>query len=354
MRMAALLSITSLCLATALGCARVAYAISGEPVYGAQLEGFEYPWPVSHFSFTSQGQTLDMAYMDAKPAAPNGRAVVLLHGKNFCAATWRDTIHALLDAGYRAIAPDQIGFCKSTKPAHYQYTLQQLAANTRALLQSLGISRATLMGHSLGGMLAMRYALTFPDDVDQLVLVDPIGLEDWKAKGVPWQSVDAWFQQELKTTAESIRAYQRATYYAGTWDARYDEWVEMLAGLYRGRGRDSVAWNAALIDDMAFTQPVFYEFEHLATPTLLIIGDKDTTAVGKNLAPPAVRARLGNYPLLAKAAVARFPRGRLIEFADLGHAPQIQAPERFRQALIEAMHAPMPRAPAGGGGSAPK
>ena len=64
----------------------------------------------------------------------------------------------------------------------------------------------------------MRYALTFPDDVEQLVLVNPIGLEDWKAKGVPWQSVDAWYQQELKTTADSIRDYQRSTYYAGTWE----------------------------------------------------------------------------------------------------------------------------------------
>ncbi len=86
----------------------------------------------------------------------------------------------------------------------------------------------------------MRYALTFPDDVEQLVLVNPIGLEDWKAKGVPWQSVDAWYQQELKTTADSIRDYQRSTYYAGTWDAKYERWVQMLAGLYRGPGHDIV------------------------------------------------------------------------------------------------------------------
>ena len=78
------------------------------------------------------------------------------------------------------------------------------------------------------------------------MLVDPIGLEDWKAKGVPWQSVDAWYQQELKTTADSIRDYQRTTYYAGTWDAKYERWVQMLAGLYRGPGHDIVAWNAAL------------------------------------------------------------------------------------------------------------
>jgi pimeloyl-ACP methyl ester carboxylesterase len=313
-------------------------AAEDTPAYGPELQGFEYPWPVSYFTFTSQGEAMHMAYMDVKPtAAANGKIAVLFHGKNFCAATWEDTIAALREAGFRVIAVDQIGFCKSTKPAHYQFTLQQLAGNTHALLVSLGIEHATVIGHSMGGMLGTRYALMYPDAVDQLVLVDPIGLEDWKEKGVPWQSVDAWYQTELKTGADSIRNYQRATYYAGTWDSKYDRWVQMLAGLYRGPGRDLVAWNAALVDDMAMTQPVFYEFEKISVPVLLIIGDKDNTAVGKNLAPPEIRATLGNYPVLGKQAAARMPHARLVEFPDLGHAPQIQAPDRFHRALFEGL-----------------
>jgi pimeloyl-ACP methyl ester carboxylesterase len=65
------------------------------------------------------------------------------------------------------------------------------------------------------------------------------------------------------------------------------------------------------------------------------VGDKDTTAIGKSLAPPAVRATLGNYPVLGKAAAARMPHAQLIEFPDLGHAPQIQAPAVFHQALFD-------------------
>jgi pimeloyl-ACP methyl ester carboxylesterase len=331
--------LVTLCFGVAVagGAASSAGAADDEPAYGPELQGFAYPWPVSHFSFTSQGEALDMAYMDVKPVTPNGGTALLLHGKNFCAATWQNTIAILVEAGYRVIAPDQIGFCKSTKPAHYQYSFQQLAGNTRALLASLGISRATVIGHSVGGMLGMRYALTFPDGVDRLVLVDPIGLEDWKAKGVPWQSVDAWYQQELKTTADSIRDYQRTTYYSGTWDPKYERWVQMLAGLYRGPGREIVAWNAALVDDMAYTQPVFYELEKISVPVLLMIGDKDTTAIGKNLAPPAIRATLGNYPMLGKEAAARIPHAQLVEFPDLGHAPQIQAPDDFHKALLDGM-----------------
>jgi len=310
------------------------------PAYGMRLEGFAYPWPVAQYHFGSQDQTLEMAYMDVKPARPTGRTAVLLHGKNFCAATWQDTISVLVDAGYRVIAPDQIGFCKSSKPVRYQFSFQQLAGNTHALLESLGVRRATMIGHSTGGMLAIRYALMYPAEVEQLVLVDPIGLEDWKARGVPWQSVDAWYRRELKTTANTIRSYERATYYANTWEPTYERWVQMLAGMYRGTGHDRVAWDSALLYDMIFTQPVVYELGALRMPVLLMIGDKDTTAIGKDLAAPEVRATLGNYPVLGKTAAAEIPHAKLVEFPDLGHAPQIQAPERFHKALLEGLQAP--------------
>ena len=217
-----------LAIAAAVGlCSLAAVAAAAdEPAYGPELEGFDYPFPVERYRFSSQGQDLQMAYLDVKPSSsPNGRTIVLLHGKNFCAATWEGSIKALTEAGWRVIAPDQIGFCKSSKPEGYQFTFQQLAGNTRALLASLGIEHAVVMGHSTGGMLAMRYALMYPTSVDRLVLVDPIGLEDWKAKGVPWLSLDGWKEREQRVSADSIRAYERATYYADSWDPSYERWV---------------------------------------------------------------------------------------------------------------------------------
>ena len=79
------------------------------------------------------------------------------------------------------IAPDQIGFCKSSKPAAYQFTFKQLAGNTHELLTKLGIEKPVVIGHSTGGMLAAHYSLIYPQDVSQLVLVNPIGLEDFIA-----------------------------------------------------------------------------------------------------------------------------------------------------------------------------
>lgn len=313
-------------------------AVASEPVvYGPRLEGFEYPFPVQTYTFASQQQSLEMAYLDVKPKQANGRTVVLLHGKNFCAATWVDTIKALSAAGYRVVAPDQIGFCKSSKPPHYQFSFVQLASNTHALLESLGIKKVTVMGHSMGGMLATRFGLMYPEQTEQLVLVNPIGLEDWKAVGVPSRTVDDWYSGALKTSAEGMRNYQQHTYYAGSWRPEFDQWVEMQAGMYRGKGREANAWSSALTSDMIWNQPVVYEFPLLTMPVLLLIGELDNTAIGKDRASPALRKKLGDYPKLAQTTKNALPNARLIGFADLGHSPQIQAPARFHKALLEGL-----------------
>jgi len=324
----------------ALGLAVFPAFALGASAYGPELQGFDYPYPVAQFEFSSQRQKMHMAYMDVHPKQENNRTVVLLHGKNFCAATWQATIETLVAAGYRVLAPDQTGFCKSTKPAHYQYSFQQLARNTHALLISLGIRQCTLVAHSTGGMIAVRYALMYPNETQQLVLVDPIGLEDWKALGVPSISLDDWYARELKTNADAIRNYERDTYYAGQWRPEYEQWVQMLAGLNAGPGKQLVAWNSAAIYDMIYTQPVIYEFPQISVPTVLMIGDKDTTAIGKDLAPAALRATLGRYPELGKRAAAMIPHAKLIEFPQLGHAPMIQDPAAFHKALVNALSAP--------------
>ncbi|SFH70891.1 Pimeloyl-ACP methyl ester carboxylesterase [Collimonas sp. OK307] len=327
--------ITGLLLSATLSGA-VAQTNSAAPTYGSELQGFDYPYELKHYAFESQGKQLQMGYMDvAATGAANGRTAVLMHGKNFCAATWEQTIKAVSDAGYRVVAPDQIGFCTSTKPDHYQYSFQQLAINTHALLEQLGIRKAIIVGHSTGGMLATRYALLYPEQVTQLVMVNPIGLEDWKALGVPYRTVDQWYQRELKLNADGLRRYEQSTYYVGRWKPEYERWVTMLAGLNQGPGHTLVAWNSALIYDMIFTQPVVYEFKDLSMPALLLIGDADTTAIGSDAAPAAVKAKIGQYKLLGKQVAKLIPQSTLIEFAGLGHAPQMEQPAGFHKALLD-------------------
>jgi len=297
-----------------------------------ELTQYGYPFPVRMHSVDTQQQRLAMAYMDVPAEKPNGRTVVLLHGKNFSGAYWAPTIRALTAEGYRVIAPDQIGFGKSAKPAAYQFTFQGLSANTRNLLDTLGVDRFALVGHSMGGMLAARMALMFPDRVERLALINPIGLEDWKLVA-PYHTVDENLAQELRATPESIREYQRVNYFGGTWKPEYEPLVEILAGWTRHPEYKRVAWHAALTSDMVFTQPVVYELDALKVPTLLVIGQRDRTAIGKDRVPKDVAERMGDYPALGKSAARRIPGARLVEIAEAGHLPQVDAFNTYIRAL---------------------
>jgi proline iminopeptidase len=86
---------------------------SREP-YGIDLEGFPYPHPVQLLPLVNDGEQLRMAYMDIAPVQPNGRTVMLLHGRNFPSSYWAPVINTLTNAGYRAVVADQIGFGKSS------------------------------------------------------------------------------------------------------------------------------------------------------------------------------------------------------------------------------------------------
>jgi pimeloyl-ACP methyl ester carboxylesterase len=311
-----------------------AIADSSSPAYDPELTNYAYPRPVRVFALHDQRQDLKMAYVLAEPVEPNGRTVLLLHGKNFSAAYWEPTIRTLSGKGFRVVAPDQIGFGKSSKPAAYQFTLHALARNTRALLDAIKIEKASVIGHSMGGMLASRFALMYPETVEKLVLVNPIGLEDWKTV-VPYRSVAELYESELKATPESIRAYEKENYFAGNWKPEYESLIEIPAGWTRHPDYARVAWNSALTTDMVFTQPVLYELPLLRVPTLLIIGQRDRTAVGKAWAPESAKGTLGDYPALGRKAARAIPGATLVEVKDAGHLPQVEAFDDTMKAVLD-------------------
>ncbi|APY00481.1 alpha/beta fold hydrolase [Lacinutrix venerupis] len=299
-----------------------------------QLSNYQYPFPVSTLELNIQNQDLEMAYMDVKPENYNGKNIVLFHGKNFNGAYWKTTIDALTKEGYRVIVPDQIGFGKSSKPEHFHYTFQQLAQNTKTLLDTLGVNKTSILGHSMGGMLATRFALMYPETTDKFILENPIGLEDWKLK-VPYKPAEWWYANELKKSYEGIKKYQLVNYYDNKWKPEYDQWVNLLAGWTLNSSYKTIAWNNALTYDMIFTQPVVYEFKNITAPTLLIIGTRDRTALGKPLVSEDVRKTMGLYSQLGKTTQKAIPNAKLVEIENVGHLPHIEKFDSFIKPLIE-------------------
>ena len=182
-------------------------------------ENVPYPHPVSFLDVKLGGEDHRMAYMDVAPVGqPNGQTVVLFHGMNFFAAAFRPTIEALRKEGFRVIAVDRLGYGRSSKPVIH-YNLHIPARNTKALLDELGIERAAILGHSMGGMVATRFASTYPQTTTHVVMVNQIGLTDTRP-GRPWTDPEDAYESVLGTSYQSVlRGHVR--YYPRGWRPEY-------------------------------------------------------------------------------------------------------------------------------------
>jgi hypothetical protein len=119
-------------------------------------------------------------------------------------------------------------------------------------------------------------------------------------------------------TYDSLRNYEAESYYHGTWSPEYDQWLNIYAGWMLSPEYSRIAWNSALTYDMIFNQPVCYEFGLIKAPALLIVGELDRTALGKNLVPASVAQTMGNYPELGRVTAAKIPGCRLVELPGVG------------------------------------
>lgn len=296
----------------------------------------DYPYQVNYLQLTLEGKEVQMAYMDVKPSRPNGEAVVLFHGKNFNGFYWKDVIPPLLNAGYRVVVPDQVGWGKSSKPVlHYNFFM--LAHNTKILLDSLAVHNIHVVGHSMGGMVAIRFALMFPKVVTKLVLENPIGLEDYSAF-VPYRPLDQLYANELSATYASIKNYQKSYY--PVWKESYEPYVKAQAYQLQHPDYDKIAYVNALTYQMIYEQPVVHQIDSLKVPMLLIIGQLDRTVVGKALLSEQQKKIYGQYPMLGEKVRARIKDAQLVELADVGHIPHIQQTNTFMHYLLPFLQTP--------------
>ncbi|WP_084804103.1 alpha/beta hydrolase [Bradyrhizobium sp. NAS80.1] len=297
---------------------------------GIGLEEIEYPYPVRFLDLTIEGQQVRMAYMDVPPsAAANGKTVVLLHGKSFSGNYWAHMVATLTGQGYRVIVPDQIGFGKSSKP-DIRYHFDLLARNTKLLLDNLGVSRAAIVGHSFGGMLAVYFARNYPETTAVLALENPIGLEDYRS-AIPPQPIEALVKTEMSQTPESYRAFM-AAFFVG-WPATAQQYVDIFSGVLLSAEYPRWARASALTYDMIFNEPIRHEYRLLRMPVLLTIGQNDRSVFFRRYASPEAIKPLGNWPELGRQAAKDIPDAQLIEIDHAGHLPHIEQPEQTEAAL---------------------
>jgi len=282
-----------------------------------------YPYPVSYLPLTMYGQDVRMAYMDIPPAGPpNGRVVVLLHGMNFGGFYFGGPIELLRGEGFRVVVPDQIGFGRSSKPI-MPYNFHDMAANTRKLLQSLGIAQAAIVGHSMGGMLAARFSASYPDMTERTVIYNPIGLTDVRYQ-TPWRTADDAYKATMAQSHDQI--YQ--AFYAnirryfptpGAWKPEYEKYVRILYAPTLGSEWPRLAMVRAIYQQITYLDPVVYDWAKIKSKTLVLGGDKDGA----------------DFPALAKPIADTIPNGQLVLIPNAGHVPHLEVPETFNRELLK-------------------
>jgi len=307
-----------------------------QTVFDKELTSFKYPFDVNVFNLQSQNQELKMRYMDIG-GDKTEKVAVLLHGKNFSGYYWERIAKDLVKRGYRVVIPDQIGFGKSSKPSYYQYSFSQLALNTQLLLENLGIDKYTVVGHSMGGMLAVNMAYLYSKSVDNLVLINPIGLEPY-LDYVEYKDPEFFYSRELNKTISKVRRYQKKNYYAGKWSPEYERLLVPIKGWLNSNDWNIVAWNNALTYGPIFSEDIGPLLAKVITPTHLIIGTRDRTGPGRGWMKNGVDYKLGQYQTLSVKAQEKIKNSTLYALPGLGHMPQFEDYARFSSAFFSILN----------------
>ncbi len=259
-----------------------------------------------------------------RTAGDGGPVVLLIHGIVGCAAQW-DQVAPLLAERYTVIAPDLLGHGHSDKPRG-DYSLGAYAASVRDLLVALGHRRATVVGHSLGGGVAMQFSYEYPPFAERLVLVSSGGLG---------REVHLMLRAATLPGSEVVLpliAHERLLGLGGSVGG-----VLGRLGLRAGTDLGEMARGYGSLADAGAR----HAFIHSLRAVLDIGGQRVSAKDRLYLAAllPSLIIWGGQDPLIpvehAMVASRELPDSRLEIFEDAGHFPQLHEPVRFAHTLID-------------------
>jgi pimeloyl-ACP methyl ester carboxylesterase len=267
-------------------------------------------------------------------SAGTGPVVVLVHGMAGSSATWERVIAGLAEH-FTVVAPDLPGHGASAKPQDGDYSLGALASAVRDLMVALGHPRATIVGQSLGGGVAMQFAYQFPGRCERLVLVGSGGLGRevtplLRALAFPGIEVlfpvlfaSVWRDAGRGVLAGLRRVGLRPSPYLDEIWRSYESLTDPAARAAFGRTLRSVV-------DLGGQRVSAHDRLPLANdiPTLIVWGENDDIIPSRH----------------AAAARATLPRCRVELFEGVGHYPHCEAPERFARVLTDFIESTEPAA----------
>lgn len=265
---------------------------------------------------------VDVAYVDS---GGDGEPIVFVHGLSSSMAFWERQLPEFLKK-YRVIALDLPGFGASARP-DAAYTPPWYAHLVSGFLRELGVRRATVVGHSMGGQIAMTLALTEPGRVSRLVLSAPAGFERFDRGEAAWMKAYWHEGRALESRETEVRAsFVQAAF--NTDDAGVERLVEerVRLGLHPDFRGTSVAVSrciAGMVD-----HPVLDRLGELAVPTLIVFGTAD------EMIPNPVFTG-GSTRRIAEIGHAAIPGSELVLIRGAGHTVHYDAPDAWNRAVLQ-------------------
>src|SRR5262249_50964076 len=214
---------------------------------------------------------------------------------------------------------------RSSKPI-IPYNFHDMARNTHLILESLHIDRVMVVGHSMGGMLAARFATQYPQMVERLVLYNPIGLTDPRF-GRPWDSTDDAYKRNLASTYQTIRAslMRYVTHNPAAWTPQFENYARIRYAWTLSADWPRLAMVQALIGQVQYLDPVVDDWAHIKAPTLVFGGAEDSLPGSAELFKERMKFIAETIPN---------GNGRLHLIPGLGHVPHMEAPDGTLPPLV--------------------
>jgi len=268
-----------------------------------------------------QLSNIEIGYIDA---GSGEQTLILIHGLGSNAKGYVRVIPALSE-NYRVIALDLPGYGKSSK-GYYDYSMEFYADIVLRFMDELGLDQAVLVGHSMGGQIAMTAGLKYPRRISRLVLLSPAGFERFDDGEAAWmkKAMNPTFVK--KTTVDAIDKNLRWNFYEYPEDARFmiDERIQVRSAADFENYCYAVSRNVfAMLDG-----PVWMKLGEISQPTLIIFGENDMLIPNRYLHAGFTRD-------IAAIGDREIPDSKLLMIPECGHFVQFEKADEVSGAVLE-------------------
>lgn len=282
------------------------------------MDDLEYNFPTQKIELSNN---TTLAYVEQ---GSGDQTLIFIHGLGSYLPAWNKNIPEL-SQHYRCIAIDLPGYGKSSK-GNYEFSMTYYAQIIKELVEKKNLKNVVLVGHSMGGQIALTAALQYPEMVDKLVLIAPAGFEEFNKGQRAWFTNVMTLDAVRLTPVEQIRTNLSYNFYNMPEDAEF-MFTERVA-MRTAEGFDGYCYAVAESVSGMVNQPIYDFLPQINQPTLAIFGANDNLIPNRFL-------NAGKTEKYAQDGISRMPNGKLIMLDKTGHFVQFEKPEEVNSGIIE-------------------